>query len=204
MGAERLCKCTSGKMSSEGRALFETDEILFRGDFRLCIPLREIDDVKVVDDKLCLRWKAGAASLALGAKHAARWAEKIRAPKGRLDKLGVKSGQRVSLVGESDPDFLAELAARDVAIASGRAPTQIDHLFFFVATPRDLDRIPSLAKSLRPDGALWLVRPKGKDAPVGERESMAAGRAAGLVDVKVVAFSPTHSASKYVIPLARR
>jgi hypothetical protein len=33
---------------------------------------------------------------------------------------------------------------------------------------------------------------------------MAAGKAAGLVDVKVVGFSPTHTAEKYVIPLAAR
>jgi hypothetical protein len=33
---------------------------------------------------------------------------------------------------------------------------------------------------------------------------MAAGKAAGLVDVKVVGFSETLSAEKYVIPLAKR
>ena len=31
---------------------------------------------------------------------------------------------------------------------------------------------------------------------------MAAGKAAGLVDVKVVGFSPTHTAEKFVIPVA--
>jgi hypothetical protein len=33
---------------------------------------------------------------------------------------------------------------------------------------------------------------------------MAAGRTAGFVDVKVVAFSPTHSALKFVIPVKDR
>ena len=33
---------------------------------------------------------------------------------------------------------------------------------------------------------------------------MAAGKAAGLVDVKVVAFSATHTAEKFVIPVAKR
>ena len=33
---------------------------------------------------------------------------------------------------------------------------------------------------------------------------MAAGKAAGLVDVKVVKFSETHTAEKFVIPVARR
>ncbi len=33
---------------------------------------------------------------------------------------------------------------------------------------------------------------------------MDAGKAAGLVDVKVVSFSPTHTAEKFVIPIAKR
>jgi hypothetical protein len=33
---------------------------------------------------------------------------------------------------------------------------------------------------------------------------MAAGKAAGLVDVKVVGFSSTHTAQKFVIPLKNR
>jgi hypothetical protein len=33
---------------------------------------------------------------------------------------------------------------------------------------------------------------------------MAAGKAAGLVDVKVVRFSETHTAEKFVIPKSRR
>ncbi len=33
---------------------------------------------------------------------------------------------------------------------------------------------------------------------------MRAGRAAGLVDVKVVGFSATHTAQKFVIPVAAR
>lgn len=37
-----------------------------------------------------------------------------------------------------------------------------------------------------------------------ERATMAAGKAAGLVDVKVVGVSPTHTAEKWVIPIAAR
>jgi hypothetical protein len=39
---------------------------------------------------------------------------------------------------------------------------------------------------------------------VSEKASMAAGKAAGLVDVKVCAFSETHTAEKYVIPRSSR
>jgi hypothetical protein len=33
---------------------------------------------------------------------------------------------------------------------------------------------------------------------------LAAGKQAGLVDVKVVSFSDTHTAEKFVIPVAKR
>lgn len=46
--------------------------------------------------------------------------------------------------------------------------------------------------------------PEGARAEISERATMAAGKAAGLVDVKVVGFSPTHTAEKFVIPLLNR
>jgi len=57
--------------------------------------------------------------------------------------------------------------------------------------------------SLKPNGALWVIRPKGRPE-ISERAVMDAGKAAGLVDVKVVSFSPTHTAEKFVIPIAKR
>jgi hypothetical protein len=39
---------------------------------------------------------------------------------------------------------------------------------------------------------------------LSERRIMNEGKAAGLVDVKVVAFSPTHTAEKFVIPVKHR
>ncbi|MFL6248779.1 MAG: hypothetical protein ACJ74H_22330 [Thermoanaerobaculia bacterium] len=38
----------------------------------------------------------------------------------------------------------------------------------------------------------------------GQNGQIAAGKAAGLVDVKVVRFSDTHTAEKFVIPLKSR
>jgi hypothetical protein len=55
--------------------------------------------------------------------------------------------------------------------------------------------------------ALWIVFPKGKPkAPenIAERDVFSVGRAAGLKDVKVVGFSATHTALKFVIPVSKR
>ena len=48
-----------------------------------------------------------------------------------------------------------------------------------------------------------MIRPKGSSA-ISESEVMSAGKRAGLVDVKVVSFSKTHTAEKFVIPRADR
>ena len=45
MGNEVTCKIQFGKQQSEGKALLETSEILFRGDFRLKIPFSTIKSV---------------------------------------------------------------------------------------------------------------------------------------------------------------
>jgi hypothetical protein len=42
VGAEAVCRVVYGDQVSEGKALLETAELLFRGDFRLKIPFREI------------------------------------------------------------------------------------------------------------------------------------------------------------------
>ena len=39
---------------------------------------------------------------------------------------------------------------------------------------------------------------------IGEGDVLSAGRAAGLKDVKVVRFSATHTALKFVIPISQR
>ena len=54
-----------------------------------------------------------------------------------------------------------------------------------------------------PNGSVWTVRRKGRK-DLTEADVRAAGKAAGLVDVKVVRFSDTHTAEKFVIPVADR
>ena len=54
---------------------------------------------------------------------------------------------------------------------------------------------------MRKDGALWVVRPKGAKTEVTEGATQQAGLEAGLVDVKVVSFSDTHTAEKFVFRL---
>ena len=124
------------------------------------------------------------------------------AHRSRIDKLGVKRAQRVLVVGVHEVAFRAALqqAGAHIAIrASGEA-----ELVFLEANDRaTLKKLPALKKLMTRDGAIWVIRPRGGDA-ISEGDVMAAGKAAGLVDIKVARFSEAHSALKFVIPIAKR
>ena len=103
--------------------------------------------------------------------------------------------------------MLAELSSRanlHVRAGKPRSGSPVDMVFLAVDKPADLARLSELASVIVPAGAIWVIRRKGKQATVTEAESMAAGKAAGLVDTKVVGLSETHTAERYVIPVARR
>jgi len=72
-----------------------------------------------------------------------------------------------------------------------------------VTTRRDLGRLEVALRSLDRDGAVWVVWPKGR-RELTEDHIRAAALEAGLVDVKVMAFSTALSALKLVIPVAKR
>ena len=122
----------------------------------------------------------------------------------RLDKLGVKPGARVALVGLSDPDFEAELRDRTADVIHGEPAPDTDLVFLAADDAAALATLPALRRRLRPNGAIWVVSRKGKAATLRDVEVMAAGKAAGLVDNKVVSFDETRTSLRLVIPVALR
>jgi hypothetical protein len=198
MGNEALCRVEIGAESGNAKALLETEELIVRGAMRAKIPFREAKDVAADGGVLRLRWNDRDVRIHVG-KDAAKWAEKIRNPKSVADKLGVKAGLKISIVGKIDAAFLDNVEV-DV---SRRLRKGCDIIFFAANARDDLQRLAELRAALAPAGALWVIRPKGGGA-ITEAETMAAGKAAGLVDVKVVRFSETHTAEKFVIPIVKR
>jgi hypothetical protein len=204
MGREATCTVRFGGKTDTGKALLETKELIFRGPkLRLKILYDRIGTIVVKGGDLVLGTPEGVATFALG-EEALGWARRIKNPPGRLDKLGVKDGMKISIVGEVEAAFLDELRARTEDLSQGRPRAASDLIFFAVEAPADLARLATLKKSLQPAGAIWVLRTKGPTARVTESAVMAAGKAAGLVDTKVVAFSATHTAERLVIPVAKR
>jgi hypothetical protein len=202
MGSEAACTAQFGKEQSKGKALLETSEIIFRGDFRLKIPFSTIKSAKAVVGELRLQTSEGLVVFQLGAA-AEKWCDKILHPKSRIEKLGVKPGARVSLLGGFDPDFLKEIAALTKCVSKDKVAKDTEHIFFTADSKEDLGALSKISKSMQGAAALWIVYPKGQKQ-ITENDVLAAGRKVGLKDVKVVGFSSTHTALKFVIPVDKR
>jgi len=203
MGNELKCRVRFGKQESEGKALLETSEILFRGDFRLKIPFSSVKSVKAADGELRLQTPDGLAVFEVGTRTAEKWLEKILHPKSRIEKLGVKPGAKVSLSGEFDADFLREVGGLTKSMSNGKVSPDSECIFFAAKSKDDFVALSKIAKSMEGASALWIVYPKGQKH-ITENDVLAAGRKVGLKDVKVVGFSSTHTALKFVIPLSNR
>lgn len=120
-----------------------------------------------------------------------------------IDKLGVKPGQRIAVLGVESAEFLAGLAARVPDYSRGEIIPAADLVFFSAESLGDLRQLKSLAKTLQKAGAIWVVYPKGQPH-IREVDVIAAGKSAGLTDNKVCRFSDTHTALRFCIPRALR
>lgn len=121
-----------------------------------------------------------------------------------LDKLGVKPGSRVAILGVDDAEFRAQLGERTPDITEGDPAPDTQLVFLAADSTADLAALPALRERLEPKGAIWVVSRKGRAATLRDVEVIACALDAGLVDNKVVAFSPTHTALRLVIPRALR
>ena len=123
-----------------------------------------------------------------------------------LDKLGVRPGARVAIVGDVDPDgvFRELLADRTSDVTLGQPAPDTDLVFLAADSTADLAALADLRTRIKPAGGVWVVSRKGKAATLRDVEVMAAAREAGLVDNKVASFSDTHTSLRLVIPIADR
>jgi len=120
-----------------------------------------------------------------------------------LDKLGVKPGQRVCVLGVADKEFLLDLAVVVPNAAHGKPRKETDIIFLAAENLKSLDRINSLEPYIQRKGAIWIIYPKGRQ-DIRESDVRSAGVSAGFTDNKVCRFSETHTALRFVIPVARR
>jgi len=202
MGRELQCRAKIGGKWTEGKALLETSEIIFRGDARLKVPFAQLTSVTASKGQLHLRWADESAVLELG-DQAEKWAHSILHPKSAAEKLGIKPGLTISAIEMPADTTMSDARKSAAAFGDGQPLPNSDLIFLGANTTSDLKRIKTLLSSLASSGALWIVYPKGKKE-ITELQVLSAGRAAGLYDVKVVSYSATHTALKFMRPKDKR
>jgi hypothetical protein len=117
-------------------------------------------------------------------------------------KLGIRAGDTVALIGAPD-GFEDELEGLpDDVILKRRAGGKPQVVILFTTKATDLERrFPALAKSVWPDGSLWIAWPKkssGVATDVDENRLRDIGLPHGLVDNKVCAVDDTWSGLRFV------
>jgi hypothetical protein len=226
------CLAELGDLRGRGTLSLDDDQLEFAGTFCLSLQLSEITAVRVHRGRLELVWPRGHAAFDLG-RAAQDWAEALGTRRSLLDRLSVKPGAVVLVAGVDDFEFRRQLRERASAVldwnqalatfahprgvrgggrhgapdAAGEAapPTTpgADVIFLGLRQPADLQLLQRAEPLVARDGAVWAIHPRG-DEQLGHAEVLAAGRAAGLLDVKVVRFSDSLTAHRFVVPPARR
>jgi hypothetical protein len=122
----------------------------------------------------------------------------------RIDRLGVKPGLRVAVIGVEDELLLSELRARTDEIVIGMPRSRRDVIFYAAESLSALGELETLRTRILHTGAIWVVSRKGNERSITDTDVIAAAKRVGLIDNKVVSFSATHTALRLVIPLALR
>lgn len=121
-----------------------------------------------------------------------------------LDRLGVKPGARVAIIDLDDPSFMKLLRSRTSDVVKGKPRKPCDIVFVGATEIRDLQRLKEVKSWIEPNGAIWMIRPKGGRSPLRDTDLIDAGLAAGLVDNKIASFSETQGAMRFVFRLRDR
>ncbi len=198
-----MVKVTISDRPMKASVLLETAEIIIREKERLRIPFKEMKSLSASKGVLSFLFNGNTISLSIGDK-AEKWLEKIKNPKSVLEKLGVKQGVRVSIINIEGKDFLREIKSKTGNVKIGSPAKGSDLIFYEANNPGEVEKLSSLKNYIKPGGGIWVVSLKGKAATIKDVEIMKIGKKCGLVDNKVVGFSGTHTALKFVIPVKDR
>ncbi|HUE88385.1 MAG TPA: hypothetical protein VMO26_20095 [Vicinamibacterales bacterium] len=126
-------------------------------------------------------------------------------------KLGLEAGMRVRLLHPPE-HYWTLLGGKPTALSvdqlSDGSDLKADFTHLFATDPDTLEAAFATARAcMLEEGLVWASWPKkssGVQTQIGRSEVMAAGKKAGLVDIKVCAVDDTWSGLKFVIPVRDR
>jgi hypothetical protein len=117
------------------------------------------------------------------------------------EKLGIKPGHRVLVLGGAPDGFLAEVEDAVVVHRTTKQPANV--IVLFVRSQAELvDRLPGARSAMVVDGGLWVAWPKkasGVVTDITEDVVREIALPSGMVDTKVAAIDDTWSGLKLVL-----
>jgi hypothetical protein len=125
-----------------------------------------------------------------------------------IDKLGIKSGHKLILIG-APAGYNQTLGVLPQDVTQAKALRgEFDVIHYFTTSRTDFERkFPALKEHLHKQGMLWISWPKGASklkTDLNENIIREIGLANGLVDVKVAAIDDDWSGLKFVYRLKDR
>lgn len=208
VGYEAKCRVrvveNGAAREADGTVLLETDELVVRGDARVRVKRADIQRIARRAGAVTVTSPRATITLSLGEPAAERWEKKLgEAPKRLIDKLDVKPGAAVLLIGTHDDALCAQLAERTSVVSRARTSKNRDVVFVDVRGAADMSRIARANSAITDDGAIWVVHPKGPNG-VADTTIFAKAKELGLTATKVARVSDTLTAEKLVRPVASR
>lgn len=130
--------------------------------------------------------------------------EKDYAHREVTDKLGLKPGQAVRVIGKGDPGLLARVREKIGRGLSRQGPADV--ILFWPKTAEAIQPgLIELKTALAANGGLWVITAKKNQTSASgmgyynQDALIPLGRAAGLVDNKICSLSEKESAMRFVI-----
>jgi hypothetical protein len=130
-------------------------------------------------------------------------ADGVQPARSVIDRLGVRPGMRVALVGVDDPDLPRLVGERTQKTTTMAPHSAVDMVIYQAEGTFALQRLSELSRSVSDSGALWVLWPRGQEH-IRQTHVQRAGSAAGLVDIKMASVTDRLSGLKFIHRRANR
>jgi hypothetical protein len=139
----------------------EGQEIFFRPDVpegqrvkRLRVPVAETTRLEASGRELIVEHRGETMRFTID--HPERWVAKIRTPKSRVDKLGIRAGTVVYIHNVKDGALDDELSAT-LAVKKKTLGPEVDVVLYGASTESDLSDLSAIAEATKDTVALWVL-----------------------------------------------
>jgi hypothetical protein len=172
----------------------EGQEIFFRPDVpegqrvkRLRVPVAETTRLEASGRELIVEHRGETMRFTID--HPERWVAKIRTPKSRVDKLGIRAGTVVYIHNVKDGALDDELSAT-LAVKKKTLGPEVDVVLYGASTESDLSDLSAIAEATKDTVALWVLWTKASAL-----EAAALAEAAAAATTKTTKTGKTGKAS---------